>query len=75
MENIHRQELAAFDTGTRPCGVCGMRNIDFVPSSVPYFKIHTRTVHGIRLRPSFSLMPAHRKVQTSSLFIMHSRWM
>ncbi|KAE8139909.1 hypothetical protein BDV38DRAFT_269677 [Aspergillus pseudotamarii] len=51
VENIHGQELAAFDSGFRRCGLCGMRNIDFIPSSVPNFKNHTQTVHGIRLGP------------------------
>ncbi|ODM15441.1 hypothetical protein SI65_09044 [Aspergillus cristatus] len=51
VENIHRQELAAFNTGNRRCGICGIRNIDFIPSNVPNFKNHTQTVHGIRLRP------------------------
>lgn len=51
VENIHQQELAAFDTGNRRCGICGIRNIDFIPSNVSCFKNHTQTVHGIRLRP------------------------
>ncbi|KAK6810583.1 hypothetical protein RU639_013666 [Aspergillus parasiticus] len=51
VENLHREELAAFATGTRQCGLCGIRNDDFVPSSVPQFKNHTQIVHGIRLRP------------------------
>lgn len=51
VENIHRQELAAFDTGNRRCGICGIRDVDFTPSNVPHFKNHTQTVHGIRLRP------------------------
>lgn len=51
VENLHREELAAFATGTRQCGLCGIRNNDFVPSSVPHFKNHTQIVHGIRLRP------------------------
>ncbi|THC87241.1 hypothetical protein EYZ11_013313 [Aspergillus tanneri] len=50
VENLHRAELAAFVTGTRRCGLCGLRNVDFVPCSVPNFKNHTQTVHGIRLR-------------------------
>lgn len=51
VENIYRQELAAFDTGTRRCGICCMRKVNFVPSSVPHFKSHTQKVYGIRLRP------------------------
>lgn len=51
VEKIHWQELAAFDTGTRRCGIYGIRKVNFVPSSVPHFKNHTQTVHGIRLRP------------------------
>ncbi|KAE8395985.1 hypothetical protein BDV23DRAFT_144093 [Aspergillus alliaceus] len=51
VENLHREELAAFATGTRQCGLCGIRKDDFVPSSIPHFKYHTQTVHGIRLRP------------------------
>ncbi|XRM38740.1 hypothetical protein ABZX51_002137 [Aspergillus tubingensis] len=51
VERIHEQELAAFDSGFRKCGLCRLKNIDFVPSSVSNFKNHTHTVHGIRLRP------------------------
>lgn len=51
VERIHEQELAAFDSGCRKCGLCRQRNIDFMPSSVSNFKNHTHTVHGIRLRP------------------------
>ncbi|KAL4891317.1 hypothetical protein BDV59DRAFT_66820 [Aspergillus ambiguus] len=51
VENIHQHELAAFENGTRCCGICGIRNVTFIPSSVPHFKNHTQTIHGIRLRP------------------------
>ena len=51
VENIHEQELAAFSSGSRHCGICGMRNVAFVPESISHFKNHTQTVHGIRLRP------------------------
>ncbi|PWY96036.1 hypothetical protein BO94DRAFT_542116 [Aspergillus sclerotioniger CBS 115572] len=51
VEKIHCQELAAFDTGNRRCGICSIRDIDFLPSSRNEFKNHTQTVHGIRLRP------------------------
>ncbi|KAF7118711.1 hypothetical protein CNMCM5793_008331 [Aspergillus hiratsukae] len=50
VENLHRAELAAFGTGTKRCGLCGMRSIYYLPSSVPEFKNHTERVHGIRLR-------------------------
>lgn len=50
VENLHRAELAAFGTGSKRCGLCGMRSINYLPSSVPEFKNHTETVHGIRLR-------------------------
>lgn len=50
VENLHRAELAAFGTGTKRCGLCGMRRINYLPSSVPEFKNHTEKVHGIRLR-------------------------
>ncbi|KAE8386950.1 hypothetical protein BDV23DRAFT_196100 [Aspergillus alliaceus] len=50
VENLHREELAAFDSGTQRCGLCGMRSVDFIPSSVPAFKNHTQAIHGIRLR-------------------------
>lgn len=50
VENLHRAELAAFGTGTKWCGLCGMRSIYYLPSSVPEFKNHTERVHGIRLR-------------------------
>jgi hypothetical protein len=50
VEKLHRIELAAFGTGTKRCGLCGMRSIDYRPRSVPEFKNHTETVHGIRLR-------------------------
>lgn len=51
VKNIHQHELAAFDIGTRRCGICNMRDVRFIPSSVPNFKNHTQSVHGIRLRP------------------------
>ncbi|KAL2801601.1 hypothetical protein BJX63DRAFT_438656 [Aspergillus granulosus] len=50
VENMHKLELAAFNGGVKPCGLCGMRNIRFVPPSVTHFKNHTQKVHGIRLR-------------------------
>jgi hypothetical protein len=50
VENLHWAELAAFGTGTKQCGLCGMRSINYLPSSVPEFKNHTKRVHGIRLR-------------------------
>jgi hypothetical protein len=50
VENLHRAELAAYSTGNKQCGLCGMRSINYRPSSVPEFKNHTETVHGIRLR-------------------------
>ncbi len=50
VENMHKLELAAFDGGIKPCGLCGMRKVHFVPPSVTHFKNHTQKVHGIRLR-------------------------
>ncbi|KAF4210378.1 hypothetical protein CNMCM5878_004493 [Aspergillus fumigatiaffinis] len=50
VENLHRAELAAYNTGAKQCGLCGMKSITYLPSSVPEFKNHTETVHGIRLR-------------------------
>jgi hypothetical protein len=50
VEKLHQPELAAFDTGSKRCGLCGLRNINYRPSSVSQFKNHTETVHGIRLR-------------------------
>lgn len=51
VENIHEHALAGFNSGTQRCGICGMHNVTFVPSSVSHFKNHTQTIHGIRLRP------------------------
>ncbi|OJJ65625.1 hypothetical protein ASPBRDRAFT_670028 [Aspergillus brasiliensis CBS 101740] len=34
VEKIHCRELAAFDTGNRRCGICSIRDIDFLPSSM-----------------------------------------
>ncbi|KAL6229872.1 hypothetical protein BDW75DRAFT_249195 [Aspergillus navahoensis] len=51
VENMHKLELAAFESGTKHCGLCGMRKVHFVPPSVTHFKNHTQKVHGIRLRP------------------------
>lgn len=50
VENMHKLELAAFESGTKHCGLCGTRNVSFVPPSVSHFKNHTQEVHGIRLR-------------------------
>jgi hypothetical protein len=50
VENMHKLELAAFNSGVKPCGLCGMRNTHFVPPSVTHFKNHTQKIHGIRLR-------------------------
>ncbi|KAL5332626.1 hypothetical protein BJX70DRAFT_407209 [Aspergillus crustosus] len=50
VENMHKLELAAFNSGVKPCGLCGIRNAHFVPPSVTHFKNHTQKVHGIRLR-------------------------
>jgi hypothetical protein len=41
VENMHKLELAVFDDGTKPCGLCGMRKVHFVPPSVTHFKNHT----------------------------------
>ena len=51
VENLHREEFAAFATGTRQYRLCDIRNDDFVPSSVPHFKNYIQAVYGIRLRP------------------------
>jgi hypothetical protein len=50
VENLHRAELAAFGTGTKQCGLGGMRSINYLLLSVLDFKSHTQGVHGIRLR-------------------------
>ncbi|KAL4801676.1 hypothetical protein BDV18DRAFT_167246 [Aspergillus unguis] len=50
VENMHRLELAAFDKSLKPCGLCDMREVYFVPPSVMHFKNHTQKVHGIQLR-------------------------
>ncbi|KAL4870407.1 hypothetical protein BDV12DRAFT_184431 [Aspergillus spectabilis] len=47
VENMHKLELTAFDSGVKPCGLCGMRSAYFVPPSVTHFKNHTQKVHGI----------------------------
>jgi hypothetical protein len=50
VENIHRQELAAFANGKIPCPICKARDVIFTPLSVPDFKNHTQRIHDIRLR-------------------------
>ena len=44
VEKIHCQELAAFNTGNCRCGICSIRDIDFLPSSRHEFKYQTQTV-------------------------------
>ncbi|CEL11756.1 hypothetical protein ASPCAL14853 [Aspergillus calidoustus] len=34
VETMHKLELAAFDDGINPCGLCDMRKVHFVPPSV-----------------------------------------
>jgi hypothetical protein len=51
VENLHRQELAAFATGTKICLICKARQITFVLSSIPHFKYHSLKIHHIKLRP------------------------
>lgn len=50
VEKMHKLELAAFESGTKHCGICDMRSFRFVPPSVTHFKNHTQEAHGIRLR-------------------------
>ncbi|KAL2859811.1 uncharacterized protein BJX67DRAFT_386620 [Aspergillus lucknowensis] len=50
VENMHKLELAAFESGAKQCGICDLSDVKFVPPSVTHFKNHTQEVHGIRLR-------------------------
>ena len=72
VENLHREELTAFATRTRQCGLCSIRNDDFVPSSVPNFKNHTQIVYGIRLRPWGTL--THISLTSLLAQIPHCSW-
>ncbi|KAH8691874.1 hypothetical protein BGW36DRAFT_400040 [Talaromyces proteolyticus] len=51
VENRHRKELAAFESGNRACGLCFLSEVVFKPSSVSDFKRHTGDIHSIPLRP------------------------
>jgi hypothetical protein len=51
VEKLHRQELAAFATGTKICPIWKARRITFVLSSIPHFKHHSLKIHHIKLRP------------------------
>ncbi|EGC45023.1 conserved hypothetical protein [Histoplasma capsulatum var. duboisii H88] len=47
---IHREELEAYSSGQRLCGICRERGIKFIPSNIMEFKNHTLRVHGVPLR-------------------------
>jgi hypothetical protein len=50
VKNVHRDELAAYETGKKICTICEARNVTFFPENVPHYKNHTQTVHVIKLR-------------------------
>jgi hypothetical protein len=50
VENIHRDELAAYASGKKACSICKARGSIFTPSSVRYFKNYIQKVHVIGLR-------------------------
>ncbi|OJD22613.1 hypothetical protein ACJ73_06037 [Blastomyces percursus] len=49
-KNVHRNELEAYSSGTKQCGLCKMKNVEFVPSSTMGFKRHILDVHNWRFR-------------------------
>ncbi|KAK2797607.1 hypothetical protein FQN50_009120 [Emmonsiellopsis sp. PD_5] len=51
-KNVHREELQAYSSSTKPCGLCERRGIAFVPSGIIPFKAHTLKVHNVPLRES-----------------------
>ncbi|EDN09494.1 predicted protein [Histoplasma mississippiense (nom. inval.)] len=51
IESVHREELKAYSTGQKHCGICKVQGVTFTPPSIMEFKSHTLSVHGPRLRP------------------------
>ncbi|KMU88195.1 LOW QUALITY PROTEIN: hypothetical protein CIHG_05366 [Coccidioides immitis H538.4] len=47
---VHREELEAYSSGQKLCGICRERGIKFIPSNIMEFKNHTLRVHGVPLR-------------------------
>jgi hypothetical protein len=50
VENVHRDKLAAYETGKKIYTICEAKDVTFFPESVPYYKNYTQTVHVIKLR-------------------------
>jgi hypothetical protein len=50
VENVHREELKAYSSGVKLCGICRERGISFIPTNVMEFKSHTLFVHGVPFR-------------------------
>ncbi|EDN03883.1 predicted protein [Histoplasma mississippiense (nom. inval.)] len=50
IESVHREELKAYSTGQKHCGICKVQGVTFTPPSIMEFKSHTLSVHGPRLR-------------------------
>ncbi|OJD12901.1 hypothetical protein ACJ73_09279 [Blastomyces percursus] len=48
-KNIHREELRAYSSGRKPCGLCEEHN-QYIPASTDDFKAHTWKVHNGRFR-------------------------
>ncbi|KAG5296486.1 hypothetical protein I7I50_09670 [Histoplasma capsulatum G186AR] len=51
IESVHREELKAYSSGQKHCGICKVQGVTFTPPSIMEFKSHTLSVHGPRLRP------------------------
>ncbi|OJD24573.1 hypothetical protein ACJ73_04067 [Blastomyces percursus] len=51
IESVHREQLKAYSSGQKYCGICKMQGITFIPRCLMEFKSHTWSVHGPRLRP------------------------
>ncbi|EAS28130.3 uncharacterized protein CIMG_09334 [Coccidioides immitis RS] len=49
-KNVHRNELEAYSSGTKPCGLCKMKGAVFVPSSTMEFKRHILDTRKWRFR-------------------------
>ncbi|OJD26669.1 hypothetical protein ACJ73_01952 [Blastomyces percursus] len=48
-KNIHREELRAYSSGRKPCGLCEQHD-QYIPAGIDDFKAHTWSVHNGRFR-------------------------
>ncbi|KAL2359145.1 hypothetical protein RJZ56_008022 [Blastomyces dermatitidis] len=50
IESVHHEQLKAYFSGQKHCGICKIQSITFIPPCLMEFKSHTWSVHGPRLR-------------------------